>query len=645
MSMQAGIWHYDRRPVSREQLAAFDHQMSVQGPDARGEFVDEGFAMLHRAFYITAEDALEIQPLRTSDSVLTWDGRLDNRDELLSALGRSPLDLPTDAEIVSAALSAWDTKALSRFLGDWALSWWKPRERRLVLARDYIGIRKLYYLGTSQSLYWSSDLAALVLHSGEKYDLCDAYFAGYFTSYPEPQLTPYQEIQLVPPGGYIEATPGKLRVRRYWSFNGLPDIRYKTDAEYEEHFQHVFRQSVRRRLRTTYPILADLSGGLDSSSIVCMAYDILKAGDASATINTLSMYSLEEPGGDERPYFRAVERQIGKTGTHMEVRSEGTNLLGPLAEPYFAALPGYFDRLLLGERQLLDHTGHLGNRLHFSGLGGDELLGGVQNPVPHLAWLLWHLRLPTYLRQLTAWALQRKTTLWSLAGRSTLALAPIWLRALLDQHKTQHAAAWLRPSFVREQHILRRRERTVESWRDWLPGPGSRDSGYLTLAATIAGYLPRFTFAEQSALPYYDRDLVQFLFAIPGDQVLRPHQRRSLMRRSLQGIVPDIVLSRKTKWLGRRQPALQSLDNAAALQALLPNTLLAERYIDPDMLDDDFCKLRHGKEAPLLLIERALGTCILYNTLDQRHLWHFSIDFRQPSPRRLEYSRAKHATF
>ncbi len=625
MSMQAGIWHYDQRPVSSEQLAAFERQLEMQGPDARGGFVDAGFAMLFRAFHITAEDTLEIQPIRSEHgTVLTWDGRLDNRKELLASLGRSPLDLPTDAEIVSAALSAWDTEALPRLVGDWALSWWNPRERRLVLARDYIGIRKLYYLGTDKSLYWSSELAALVLHSGERFDLCDAYFAGYFTSYPEPQLTPYEEIQLVPPGGYIEATPGKLRIRRYWSFNSFGDIRYKTDAEYEEHFRHVFRQSVRRRMRTTHPILADLSGGLDSSSIVCVAYDILKADEADATINTLSMFSLDEPGGDERPYFNAVEEHIGKSGTHMESRSEASNLLGALPAPYFAALPGYFDRLLVNERRLLSHTGLQGNRVHFSGLGGDELLGGVQNPIPDLAWLLWHLRLPSFLDQLIAWSLQRKTTVWLLAGRSAIALAPIWLRSLLDREQTKHPAAWLLPAFVRQEHIGRRRLRIVESWRDWLPGPPTPDSGYLTLAATISGYLPRFTFAEQSALPYYDRDLVQFLFSTPGDQQLRPHQRRSLMRRALKGIVPDIVLSRKTKWLGRRQPALQTLDNAAVLRALLPETPLPKRYLDPIQIEKDFGELRQGKEAPTLLLERVLGTGLLYITLDQQHLWRSS---------------------
>lgn len=613
MSQQAGIWHYDRHPVSPEQFAAFDRQLALQGPDSPGEYSEPGFTMLHRAFYITTEDTLESQPVRTiHGTVLTWDGRLDNRDELLASLGRTALDLPTDTEIVSASLAAWDVKALPRLIGDWALAWWNPRDRCLILARDYIGIRKLYYLSSRDSLYWSTDLAALVLLSGQQYTLCDTYFAGYFTTYPEPQLTPYQEIQLVPPGGYLEVRPGTLRVRRYWSFNRLPNIHYKTDAEYEEHFRHVFRQSVRRRLRTAYPILADLSGGLDSSSIVCMAYDILKAGESCATINTISSYSTEEPGGDERPYFTAVEEFIGKTGTHFEARSEASKRLRPLPEPYFAALPGYFDRLLEGERRLLAETGHQGNRMHFSGLGGDELLGGVQNPVPDLAGLLWHLRLPSFFRQLEAWALQRKSTLWSLIGRSVVYLLPVGLRAQLDRDKSARVAGWLRPEFVRRQHISRRRLQGIAAEWSSLPGPPSPDSGYLSLAATIAGYLPCFTFAQQSALPYYDRDLFQFLFAIPGEQVLRPRQRRSLMRRSLKGIVPDMILSRKTKWLGRRAPALEMLENAAAVAALLPGTSIADRYVDAAKVREDFEHLQEGKEVPTLLLERVLGTCHLY---------------------------------
>jgi asparagine synthase (glutamine-hydrolysing) len=244
----------------------------------------------------------------------------------------------------------------------------------------------------------------------------------------------------------------------------------------------------------------------------------------------------------------------------------------------------------------------------------------VQKPVPDLAWLLWHLRLPGFWEQTEAWALKSKTTVWSLFHRSTIHFAPIWLRAHLDREKNTMLCTWLRPEFVWQQHIDRRRLQTVANKRAWLPGPPSPDSGYLSLAASIAGYLPAFSFAEQPALPYYDRDLVQFLFAIPGEQLLRPQQRRSLMRRAFRDTVPEVVLGRKTKWLGRREPALRILDNAAALAALLPMTPISERYVEIAKVEEDFERLRQGKEAPTLLLERVLGSCFLASDLRERGL-------------------------
>jgi asparagine synthase (glutamine-hydrolysing) len=640
MSTLGGIWHYDKKPITPETIAAFEQCLAQQGPDGGGQYRDAGFAMLYRAFHLTEEDALETQLKRSPHGgVFTWDGRLDNREEILAALGRSVLELPTDAAIARAALQTWGAKAFARLIGDWALASWNPRERRLQLARDYMGVRKLYYLATDHSFFWSTDLAALVLHSGERFSLSDEYFAGYFAAQPEPHLTPYTEIQLVPPGGYLEVTPGKVRVHRYWSFNALPDIRYRFDAEYEEQFRNLFRQSVKRRLRTSYPILADLSGGLDSSSIVCMAHDILMQGEASADLHTLSYYSTDEPGGDERPYFTAVEELIGKQGTHIHIERDDSPLR-PLREPYFAALPGYFDSSFDAERRFDAQLGGLPYRTRFAGIGGDELLGGAQNPVPELAWLLWNLRLPSLWRQLLAWSLQRKTTLWSLAGHSLLSLAPLLIRERLNA--ASNDLPWIRTEFAKRQHIARRRIRSVTDKPAWMPGPPSADSGYLALATTISNALPALTRAGHTALPYYDRDLVSFLFAIPGEQVLRPQQRRSLMRRALKGIVPDMVLSRKTKWLGRREPALALLDREQLLLKMLNHTAIGERYIDAAEVEGDFGKLRQGKEVALLLLDRVLGACFWSQEIAGRQLWDGIDNSGERADARSEISGARH---
>src|SRR6202021_1952288 len=98
---------------------------------------------------------------------------------------------------------------------------------------------------------------------------------------------PYREIREAPPGQFVRIRNSEAMIERYWRFSPNSRLRYKTDAEYEEHFRHVFRQSVQRRLRSNSPILAELSGGLDSSSIVCVADDIMaKEGAEKPRLDT-----------------------------------------------------------------------------------------------------------------------------------------------------------------------------------------------------------------------------------------------------------------------------------------------------------------------------------------------------------------------
>src|SRR6202044_2689500 len=101
-------------------------------------------------------------------------------------------------------------------------------------------------------------------------------------------------------------------VTKYWDFDPAKKIRYRTDVEYEEHFRALFTESVRRRLRSDAPVLAELSGGMDSSSFECVADTIIAAGAADTPrIDTLSYYNDSEPHWDERSYFTKVEEKRG----------------------------------------------------------------------------------------------------------------------------------------------------------------------------------------------------------------------------------------------------------------------------------------------------------------------------------------------
>src|SRR4029077_8194839 len=186
----------------------------------------------------------------------------------------------TDIEIVAAAYECWGSDCFVMLIGDWALSLWDPHTRSLILAKDPIGTRHLYYSFDNNQVKWSTILDPLDLFAGKTFALCEEYLAGWLSFLPAAHLTPYVGIHSVLPSSSVLIRPGKHAVRKFWDFNPTKQIRYPTDAEYEEHFRTVFAEAVQRRLRSDSPILAELSGGMDSSSIVCVADRIIGRGAA-----------------------------------------------------------------------------------------------------------------------------------------------------------------------------------------------------------------------------------------------------------------------------------------------------------------------------------------------------------------------------
>ena len=192
-----------------------------------------------------------------------------------------------------------------------------------MLAKDPIGTRHLYYSFDNNQVTWSTILDPLVRFAGKTFALNEEYIAGWFSMFPAAHLTPCVGIHSVPPSSFVLLRPGKHTVSKYWDFDPGKKIRYRTDAEYEEHFRTVFATAVQRRLRSDRPVLAELSGGRDSSSIVCMADTIIARGAADTPrLDTISYYDDSEPNWNERPYFTKVEEKRGRTGWHINVGAQ-----------------------------------------------------------------------------------------------------------------------------------------------------------------------------------------------------------------------------------------------------------------------------------------------------------------------------------
>jgi len=471
---------------------------------------------------------------------MTWDGRLDNRDDLISQLRRSRNDGDTDVAIVAAAFDLWGTDSFAKLIGDWALSVWDPSERELILARDYIGIRHLFYYSKPSRITWCSHLAPLAL-CGDRLSLCDEYIASYLASYPDAHLTPYLEICAVPPGKFVRIHGGKIVAHTYWAFNTSLKTRHKRDADYEEHYRHLFRQAVRRRLRTDAPVLCELSGGFDSSSIVCMADDILaRDGTEVRSLDTFSYYDPNEPEDDDLQHFTKIEEKRGKTGFHANLYGSEASLT--LEYPDVIASPGFKSRTEV--RAALAEILHgRAYRVILTGSGGDEMNGQALNPRVQMAELFLELRWATLAKQLTAWSLLIRKRPWiHLLFQTLRELMPVPIQVRLTEQGS--VEPWVNRTFAKKYKMSVRQMGAVEDLM--FARPSARDA-----AQTIATLSRVMSCASSSVIerrhPYLDQNLVEFLTSIPLDQLLRPGQRRSLMRRALANLVPSEVLARKTK--------------------------------------------------------------------------------------------------
>jgi asparagine synthase (glutamine-hydrolysing) len=610
MSVQFGRWNFEGQPPAPDYIEKVNSTLAPYGPDSNEAYSKGGVTILYRAFHTTRESRREKQPhISSSGAVITWDGRLDNRAELISELSDSLTNGSTDVAIVAIAFEKWGANCFPKLIGDWALSIWNPGNRSLILAKDPIGTCHLYYSFDNNRVTWSTILDPLVRLAGKTFALNEEYIAGWFSMFPAVDLTPCIGIHSVPPSSSVLLRPRKHAVSKYWDFDPKNKIRYRADAEYEEHFRTVFATAVQRKLRSDRPVLAELSGGRDSSSIVCMADTVIARGTAETQrLDTLSMYDDSEPNWNERPYFTKVEEKRGRTGWHVNVGARDPEKI-PAPEPppesvhaRFVPTPGYDGRTAPHFRMCIASQG---NRVVLSGIGGDEVMGGVPTPAPELKNLLVRAQFGALAHQLKVWALEKRKPWFHLFWEAARGFFP---PALLGVPKYMRPAPWLQSSFVKHHRaaLLGYPSRTqlfgpLPSFQE---NVGTLDALRRQLARTALPFEPPF----EKRYPYLDRDLLEFMFAIPREQLVRPTQRRSLMRRALVGIVPDEILNRKTKAFVARSPMVAISNDWVHFAEMTQNMLSSSLgIVDPERISEALQKVRRGEEVPIVTLMRTLS--------------------------------------
>jgi asparagine synthase (glutamine-hydrolysing) len=593
MSILFGVCQIEDHTVVDRQLTDLAQPTNRYALDGTFVRANGRIGMGFQPYRSHQRSGLESQPLVDArGNMLTLDGRIDNYKELCRLLDHREKEI-ADSRIVLAAFERWGESCFSRIIGDWALALWSQSDRTLYLARDHAGTRTLYFEATGERILWSTHIETFFADKNAR-GIDEEYVSCYLACQPTRDLTAHKGIKAVTPAHFLVFCEGKTACRPHWSWLVKEKIRFRTDAEYEERFLALFRQSIERRTGPGAPILAQLSGGMDSTSIVCMS-DHIRTGEGGASsglLDTISFFDDMEPHWNELPYFSLVESKRGKSGFH--VKTSFTKRSFEVPESRFGVYlqPGA-DSASVGQEQEIGEILNAGNyRSILSGIGGDEVLGGFPNALPELGDLLVSGHLIDLTRRILDWCVADRIPVFHRLFATAAFVYRLYGRPL----ESSKFPGWL--SHRLQRLCMERERKDFVGHGHWGFSPAAVHNSltWWTLLETMPHLKPGLLVRREYRYPYLDRDLVEFLFRIPQNQLLLPGRRRALMRRALKGIVPDEVLERKRKAYIVRGPLAMIDIVAEKIDLLLNSSFLAQfGFVDANRLRTEIDLIRSGK--------------------------------------------------
>lgn len=546
--------HFDGSPVDPLNLQKMVEPVTYRGPDSIHHWVHQNAGLAHLALNTTPESRHEHQPLvkESASLCLTADARLDNRSELLPLLhDYLPYSQPTDADLILAAYQRWQEASPQYLIGDFAFAIWDGRKQQLFCARDPFGVRPLHY-GRFGSLFLVASEAQQILHHpAVPRRLEERAIADYLSNnILHEDITFFQGIHRLCSAHCLIATSDQQTTRRYWDIQPDRQIRYPNEADYPAHFLELFRRCVTDRLRTHQPVIgAEVSGGIDSTSIVAMAHNILsqQPGSPHLVACTYAFDQLKEC--DERSYSQTLTTQFGVEIQPLPAEQfsyfDNPDLFSPTLETPYLTWESLQDHLLT----------------YLKGRGAQILLYGhhaerINLGTPHVyADRFWRGRLGV---------------LWELARLATApyprvlynyllepALPASFLRAIrrrLGHDRGSRLPNWIMPGLIQRTQLIDRFEPPLLPHRF----PSLAQKTLYWQAFTRNPYSPIFYWYDRTAARYgiearqvyLDRRLADFLLNIPPEQLYHQGYYKWIVRRAMTGILPNPIRWRldKTKF-------------------------------------------------------------------------------------------------
>lgn len=558
MSGIAGIIHFDGRPIAPGLIERMTGAMAHRGPDGINHWVRGSVALGQCMLRTTPESLEEHQPLANEDEslMLVMDGRVDNWEDLRrELLGRGAvLRNRADAELVLRSYEVWGPDCLTHIDGDFALVIWDARRREAFCARDRMGNKPFHYHWSGSTLAFTSELPPILalpwVEQEPNEGMLAEFLAGEWCSRDE---TLWTGVMRLVAAHQMEVDRRGPRLEQYWAPDLGAVLPYKTDQDYVDHYRELLFDSVRRLSRSHRTVACELSGGLDSSAIFCVAERLRHAGKLSAPgIEAYTLAFTDDSAANELTYARAV----------------GEYLCVPIHEvaPYIPPLSWYSERARVYSgapafpngvmlQGLRGQASKKGCRVILNGIGGDEWMGGSRlYYAEELARRQWPRLYDCIRRDLSVFG--AKKTIGLFVRHGCVPLLPLALQNTLRhcvrrvRNKRTDEHYWLSPS-MRVMIRMRQARFNVGQLRE-PRSAGQRE--LLEMLHAAYRYLGKEEddvfnagFAIETRRPLDTFRIVQYAFSTPERLRLRGDLSKVIHRQALRDVMPATILERRTK--------------------------------------------------------------------------------------------------
>ena len=544
-----------RSPFGPDESHARIHRMCDvirhRGPDDEGVFVDEGVALGMRRLSII-DLSTGHQPIHNEDRTvwIVFNGEIYNFRELraeLEAAGHR-FYTSTDTEVIVHAYERWGTTAIARLRGMFGLAIWDLRSKSLLVARDRIGIKPLYYAEANGRLYFGSELKSLLeapeLPRDLDLDALDHYLSFLYTPRDRSIFT---SVRKLPPGHLLTWQNGKVRVERYYQ---LPagETYSGSEADAVGDLRAVLCDAVRSHLISDVPLGAFLSGGIDSSLVVG-----LMTQTSGARVKTFSI-GFDEPAFDELEHARRVARHFGTDHHEFVVKPDGVGILDALIshfdEPFAdsSAIPTWY----VSEMARKHVT------VVLSGDGGDELFGGYDRYVPHPRVIAFDRYSPRALRNVAAIAAARLPH--GVRGKNFLRhVGRDDQGRYLDSIRffsTDEKPSLLSRDVLRQLSATDPESRLASHFERYarLPWPSQmmRFDAETYLPEDVLTKVDRMSMAHsiESRVPLLDNEVIEFASSLPASMKIKGGRRKHVLKEVAATLLPAEILDRRKQGFG-----------------------------------------------------------------------------------------------